>query len=79
MKKLLIPLALTVLLTSCFDEEIINIDPETMSDCIEIKNFNDRDICKMKLKEKLDLEIAEKNKTKAERTLGSKDATSIRF
>ncbi len=39
-------------LTACFDEGE-TISPESMEDCIEIKNPNNRDICRMEMQEKL--------------------------
>jgi|TARA_R110001606_G_scaffold366348_1_gene521460 hypothetical protein len=49
--KLIITLFLSLLLTACF-EETESIEPESMADCIEIKNLNERDLCKLKMEEK---------------------------
>lgn len=54
MKKLFLIPALAMVLGGCFEEEpAVTIEPETMADCIAIKNPNDRDICEMKLNEKM--------------------------
>ena len=54
MKKILLITILSSFMTACFDEnEGRDIDPETMNDCIAIENPNNRDICAMKMNEKL--------------------------
>jgi len=80
MKKTLLIITSSLFLTACSDEmEGKDIEPESMADCIAIENPNNRDICKMKMQVKLDALEKERNKNKAERILGSKEATSVRF
>jgi len=72
MTKTLLIITSSLFLTACFDEtEGRDIEPKSMADCITIENPNNRDICKMKM--------AEKIKEQKIKSLGSKEPTSIRF
>lgn len=69
MKKILTIITMLISISAC--SEKVEVDPETLADCIAIENPNDRDICKMKLQQK-----AAENSRKA---LGNGEINHIDF